>query len=167
MPLNVTCCGLLLALSLIISVPLRTPAALGANVMFTLQLAPASKFGLHVLDCTKSPLTETLDTARAAFPPFVKVTVCAELVVFTVWSLKETLACETMTAGAAVVELVALLELVELAGVSVVEPLAVVAPVWGPVVEPFALVELAGVVIPPPPQLKFPIVTKRTTTNSM
>jgi hypothetical protein len=75
-------------LSLIETLALRLPLAVGLKVTLIVQFAPAaSVLGLRgqVLVCAKSPalvpLIPTLVMVSAAFPLLVSVTVCAPLVV--------------------------------------------------------------------------------------
>ena len=49
-------CGLLLALSVTVSVALRVPAAVGVNVTSIEQLAPAARLAPQLFVCAKSPL---------------------------------------------------------------------------------------------------------------
>src|SRR5438132_1358562 len=87
-PLRVTECGLPLALSVIVTLALRVPVVVGANVTLMVQEAPAAKvFGLigHVFVWAKSlalvPPRPIVLMVRAAVPLFLSVTVCAALVV--------------------------------------------------------------------------------------
>ena len=50
-PVNETICGLLLALSLMVKVPVREPSVVGVNVTLTAQLAPAASELPHVFVC--------------------------------------------------------------------------------------------------------------------
>jgi hypothetical protein len=84
-PDNATVVGLLPALLLTESVPVRVPDAVGRNVTLTVQDAPAAIDVPQVLLCAKSPVTETLAAEAVALPVFVTVTACAALVVFTAW----------------------------------------------------------------------------------
>jgi hypothetical protein len=72
--------------SLMTTVPVRVPAAVGVNVIVSVHV-PFAAIGLdeeHVSVSAKSPLTVTLLMLRALLPLFVKVTDCELLVVFTV-----------------------------------------------------------------------------------
>ena len=74
-PVSETVCGLLLALSVIDSVPLRLPVALGVKVTLMVQLAPgASELG-QVLVWAKSPLVLKRIGPREPSPVSVKVRV--------------------------------------------------------------------------------------------
>jgi len=88
-PVRLTVCGLPPALSVMVKVPVRAPAAVGVNVTLIIQFAPAaSVVGLigqavaPVLVSAKSPDAVIVVIVSAAFPVFVSVTVCAALVVF-------------------------------------------------------------------------------------
>jgi hypothetical protein len=48
-PLKETVCGLLLALSVIVSVPVRLPVAVGVKITLIVQLVPAARDGPHVV----------------------------------------------------------------------------------------------------------------------
>lgn len=86
-PLKAADCGLFVALSTTVSVPVRSPNAVGVKVMKTVQVP---SFGRvlgrtgQLLVCAKSPVTE-IEEKDAAMPPsrFVNVMLCAALVVFT------------------------------------------------------------------------------------
>jgi hypothetical protein len=89
-PLSVTLCGLPAALSLMLTLALRGPVALGVNVTLIVQVAlTASVFGLigQVFVSAKSvgfvPASAMLEIVRAAVPLLVSVTLCAALVVLT------------------------------------------------------------------------------------
>ena len=82
-PVNVTDCGLPLASSVSVNVPVRVPAPeVGANVTLTVQLALTAKVVPQVVVLVK--LLEVLGTAvkfNIALPLLVSVTICAALVV--------------------------------------------------------------------------------------
>ena len=99
MPLKATLCGLPVALSAIDSVPVRVPVAVGMKVTDTVQLAPVARLLPQLLVCEKSPVVETEVMLRLADPLFVTVTVCAALVVFTVWLAKLRLTGDSDTEG--------------------------------------------------------------------
>ena len=80
-PLSVACCGLPLALSVMLRVPVRLPRAVGVNVRLMVQVALAARLAGQLLVCAKSPLLVMLATLRAALPVFFKVTDCEALVV--------------------------------------------------------------------------------------
>ena len=90
LPLKVTVCGLPLALSVMDTLALRLPLALGVKVTLIVQEAPAANvlelLG-QVLVWAKSPLLVPVKAmllmVRAALPLLVNVTACAALVVLT------------------------------------------------------------------------------------
>jgi hypothetical protein len=85
-PLTVTICGLLTALSVIVTVPLKVPATVGLNVTLIVHVpAGAIGFAVQVFVSANGALTTTLGTVRFPLPVFVTVIVCAALVVFTAW----------------------------------------------------------------------------------
>jgi len=75
-PLRVACCGLPLASSLTLRVPLRAPTALGVKVTVSVQLPPAAKLLGQLLWLVKSPLLDTALIFSAEPPLLVSVTVC-------------------------------------------------------------------------------------------
>ena len=80
-PLKVTLWIELLALSVIVSVPVRLPAAVGVKVTEILQLAVAARLLPQVLVSAKSPVAAIEVMVSAAVPELVRVTVCAARVV--------------------------------------------------------------------------------------
>src|SRR5437660_901588 len=90
LPLKATVCGLPLALSVILTLALRVPVAVGVNVTLMVQEAPAANvlelLG-HVLVWAKSPalvpVRPILLMVRAAVPLLVSATAWAALVVLT------------------------------------------------------------------------------------
>ena len=78
-PLRLTVCGLLLALSVSLSVPVRFPVAVGVKVTLIVQLAPAATEPPQVLVSEKSPLVVIVRGVRAPAPVLVSVSVCAGL----------------------------------------------------------------------------------------
>jgi hypothetical protein len=74
-PLKVTVCGLLLALSVIVNAPLTVPVAEGVNVTLIVQLPPAAMLAPQLLDWAKL-LGETVmpEKLRVALPESVTVT---------------------------------------------------------------------------------------------
>jgi hypothetical protein len=76
------------------------PDAVGVNVTLMVQLAPAATELPQVLVWAKSPLAETLVRFSEALPVFESVTVCAALVVPTVWLVKVNEEAERLTTGA-------------------------------------------------------------------
>src|SRR5947199_59778 len=81
----------------------RPFAATGVKVTLMVQLAPAARLAGQVLVWAKSPalvpVTLTPLMFSAAVPLLVSVTVCAALVVFTVWSEKVSVVGLSVTAG--------------------------------------------------------------------
>jgi hypothetical protein len=73
-PVRDAVCGLPVALSAMLRLPLRGPLAVGTKVMEIPQLATAATLVPQVLVCLKSPLTDTREMVRAAEPVFVSVT---------------------------------------------------------------------------------------------
>ena len=80
-------CGLLSALSVIFTLPVRVPLAVGANVTLIVQLELAATVPLLQvvpLASAKLPLTVGVPRVKGVFPVFVSVTVFGPLVVPTV-----------------------------------------------------------------------------------
>jgi hypothetical protein len=80
-PLKLTLCGLLLALSVRVSEPVRLAAAVGVKVTVMVQLAPAARLVPQVLVWAKSPLAVMLLRLKADWPVLDKVRVFGLLVV--------------------------------------------------------------------------------------
>ena len=80
-PVSADVCGEPLALSAIVSVPVRVPVAVGVKVTEIVHFAPAATLAPQVLDSAKSPDAAMEAMLNAAWPELVKVTVCAGLVV--------------------------------------------------------------------------------------
>jgi hypothetical protein len=78
-PVSATGCGLLDALSAILSVPVRTPVAEGVNTTAMLQVLPAARLKPHVFVSEKSPVTLIPETVRGAYPELVSTIVCGLL----------------------------------------------------------------------------------------
>jgi len=55
-PVRETVCGLFAALSVMFSMPLRVPLAVGVKVTFTVQVELAATLEAQLLVCAKSPL---------------------------------------------------------------------------------------------------------------
>ena len=68
-----------------VSVPVRLPAAVGANRTATVHDAPAARLLPQVLVWLKSPDVLTVVIGAAAVPVLVTVTFCAALVVPVAW----------------------------------------------------------------------------------
>jgi hypothetical protein len=88
-PDRATLCGLLEAESVNVNAADRAPVAAGVNVTLTVQLPEPGTLVPHVwFDIAKSaalaPVIAMLLKLTAVLPPFVRVTVCAELVELTV-----------------------------------------------------------------------------------
>jgi hypothetical protein len=98
-PFRLTVWGLPGALSVMLSVPVRAPVPVGAKVTLIVQLLPAAREGPPPLVSLKSPLEVMLVMVKAATPLFVSVTVCAALVVPTIWLLKVRLVGASTTSG--------------------------------------------------------------------
>jgi hypothetical protein len=95
-PVSKTICGLLESLSEIVSVPVLAPVVVGVKVTLMSQLAPAPTEVPHVFVWAKSPLGVMLVMAKAEDPLLVSVTVCAVLVVLTLWVPKVRLVGKTV-----------------------------------------------------------------------
>lgn len=79
-------CGLFVALSEIVTVPVRVPVAVGVKLTLMVQFAPAATVlpQVPVPPKAKSPLIVRLLMVSEALPVLVRVTVLAALVVLTV-----------------------------------------------------------------------------------
>jgi hypothetical protein len=80
-PVNATLCGLLLALSAIVSVPLRVPTAVGRKATLITQDSPVGKTPPQVVERIKSPVIAMLLIASGSLPEFFKLMLWAELAV--------------------------------------------------------------------------------------
>jgi len=100
-PVNEMVCGLPVALSVMLMLPVCWPAAAGVNVTAMEQPPPAATDVPHVLVCAKSPVTVMPVIDSGAFPLLVNVTVCAALVVWTFCAVKVRLDEDSVTDGAA------------------------------------------------------------------
>src|SRR5437667_12525333 len=87
-PVRLTVCGLPEVLSVARRLPVRVPDAVGENVTLMAQVPPTATELPQLSVSAKSPLVEIVVIAKAAEPVFVSVTVCAALVVPTVWLAK-------------------------------------------------------------------------------
>jgi hypothetical protein len=103
-PESGTVCGLPDALLETESVPLRVPGAVGVNVTSMPQLAPPARAAevehVVVLEIAKSPLAAIDAMASGALPVFVRVIVCATLVLPIALAAKLSAVGESCTAGA-------------------------------------------------------------------
>jgi len=84
-PERLAVCGLLVALSVTVKVPLRVPVAVGVKVTLIVQDAPAATELPQLFVSAKSPLLAPVmampDIASGAFPAFERVAVWYPLVV--------------------------------------------------------------------------------------
>jgi len=94
-PLRFTVCGLLDALSTIVSVPTRAPAAVGENVTPILQVAPATRLAPHVLLARRSLRWRNTRKCKRCFSLLATVTSFAALVLPTVCFANVRVAGET------------------------------------------------------------------------
>src|SRR5437773_9334469 len=90
-----------MALSVIFSVPVSGPAAVGVKVTLIVQLDPAATLVPQVLVSPKSPVTVMPEMASGSDPEFVRVTACDALVVSSGWLPKLRLPGDTPGAGLA------------------------------------------------------------------
>ena len=84
MPVKLAVCGLLVALSLTVIVPVRVPDAVGVKSTLMSQLIPAAREVPQVSVAAKSPLAVMLEMVRFVAPVLDNVSVCERLVVPTV-----------------------------------------------------------------------------------
>jgi len=98
-PLRLTVWGLLRALSVSVSTPARSPAAVGVKVTLIVQPAPAATEPPQVLVWAKSPPVPMVRGVRAPFPVLVSVSVCGGLEIDTVCAGKLRLVAERLTPG--------------------------------------------------------------------
>src|SRR5713226_8700372 len=75
-PVSETNCGLLDAASVMVSVPVREPLAVGVKVTLTVQLELATTLAPQLLVCAKSPLACIPLMLTAVCPGFDSVTGC-------------------------------------------------------------------------------------------
>src|SRR5579864_3794733 len=80
-------------------VPLTDPVTVGLNVTLIVQFAPAATELPQVLVSPYCALAKILVMLSAALPLLFSVTVCAALVVFSVWLANVKLAGDKLTAG--------------------------------------------------------------------
>jgi hypothetical protein len=80
-PVRLTVCGLPVALSVIVTKPLRVPAVVGVKVTLIMQFEPGLTVVPQVFVCAKSPLAATLEMLNDVDPLFVNKTLCVLLVV--------------------------------------------------------------------------------------
>ena len=84
-PVRFAVCGLLLALSVTVSVPVRLPTTVGVNVTLIVHLAFPATVVPQVMVWAKSPLTATLVIVSVVGRLLVRVTEIGLLVLPTVW----------------------------------------------------------------------------------
>src|SRR5215470_6242597 len=102
-PDNGTVCGLPPALSEIVRFPVLAPTTVGVNVTLMVQFAPAASVAgsiPHVFVSAKSPEVPIELIVNVLVPLFVRVTVCAALVVVSNWPPNVRLVAESPTPGA-------------------------------------------------------------------
>ena len=99
-PVSDTACGLEAALSVSVIPPVNVPEAVGVNVTEIVQLALAARLDPQLLVSAKLPEAARLLIEREAVPVFFKVTLCAALVVATVWLANVRLVGDKLTTGA-------------------------------------------------------------------
>ncbi len=84
-PVSFEACGLLLALSVTVTIPVLVPVAVGVNVTLIVHLPLAARLDVQVVaDTAKSPLVEIAMFSRLTLWLLVRVNVFAALVVPTV-----------------------------------------------------------------------------------
>ena len=66
-PVRLAVCGLSVASSATVSVPLRVPVAVGANVTLIVQLDPAPRLEPQLFVCPKSPLLAPVNVMLVKF----------------------------------------------------------------------------------------------------
>lgn len=98
-PDKATDCGLPDALSVTERVPLRGPVTVGVKVTLMLQFAPAASVLPQLFVWAKSPLAAMVAIDKGPVPLFVRMTVCAALVLPTLWAGKVTVVGERVAPG--------------------------------------------------------------------
>ena len=99
-PFSAITCGVLPALSAMLTEPTELPAAVGEKVTLMVQIPPAIRDAPQVLVCAKGAVAAIEVRVRVAVPLLVSVTVCAALVEFTICEPKLRALAESVTAGA-------------------------------------------------------------------
>ena len=84
-PVSVMTCGLVMSESVIVSVPVRTPVVVGANLTLMRQLRPGARLPPQLLLSEKFALHWMLLIVSVVVPTFARVTCCAALIVPTIW----------------------------------------------------------------------------------
>jgi len=102
-PLKAIVWGEPLALSAILTVPVRVPTAVGVKVTEIVHFAPAARLVPQLFVCVKSPVAATDVIAKAALPELVRVDVWIELIVPVVCAGKLMLVGVTINVGAAAI----------------------------------------------------------------
>jgi len=82
-PVRLTVCGLLLASSFTVTVPLRVPVVVGLKLTLMVQLAPGARLFPQLLLSRKLVLAEIPLIFKVPLPVLVSVTGCGPLVEFT------------------------------------------------------------------------------------
>src|SRR2546430_10227947 len=95
-------CRSLVALSVMVICPVKVPVVVGVKATLTVQPADAASDVPQVLPgwANPVPVVAILVMLNDALPVFVRVTVCAALVVLIAWLPNATLVGERLTAGA-------------------------------------------------------------------
>jgi len=106
-PVKLMVWGLSLALSVIVTLPVRVPMAVGVKVTAMVQLRPIRTELPQVLVSLKSPLAAILVILRVAVPVLVRVTFWPALVVCRTWAAKVRLVLDKCTFGAGRVVVIA------------------------------------------------------------
>ena len=103
-PVRFTVWGLPVALSVMVTVAVRVPGAVGVKVTLIVQFAPGTTVFAQLLVWPKSPelvpVTVKLVMLKFAVPLLVRVTACAGLVVLTVWLANVKVEAERLTVEA-------------------------------------------------------------------
>src|SRR5580704_5846291 len=92
-PVSGIVCGLPVALSMTVSVPVRAPTAVGANVTLIVQVAAAARVAGatgQLFVCAKSPEPAIALIVKGPVPELVSVSGIAALVVVSIWPAKDT-----------------------------------------------------------------------------
>src|SRR5579863_8332155 len=145
LPLRATAVGLLLALLVTVSEPVRAPAAVGLNDTVTAQ-EPPTAIVPQLLVWLKSPVTATFETVAELVPELVTVTTWAAAVEPTTVPGKDTLAGAELSTGPGAMPVPARLTVLVMPPALTVRfpvrlPVAVGANVTVTVQDPFAAIE--------------------------
>src|SRR5580700_2474573 len=131
-PVRVTACGLSLALSVIVTLPVRAPFPVGLKVTRIVQALPAFKDPLQLFVCEKSPLAAMLVRLSVAFPVLESVRLFARLDVPILNVEKLRFVGERLTTGAVDVD-VPVPDRVSICGLPLALSVIVIAPFLAPV----------------------------------